>query len=116
MRCDDLLNNGHKIYRFTYPQETATSSALFLREAQRRAYDFAMKKSGKSGKPIRRAFKIKIRGKDNAPLSIREIRDWLYEAGVIRFQPICDVRRISHEKRGDFLTVIHQREPAFTTT
>ncbi len=46
-----------------------------------------MKKSGKGGKtrkgasaPQSAAFKIKLRGKDNAPLSIREIRDGLYEA------------------------------------
>ena len=46
-----------------------------------------MKISGKAGKTRKRtstsesaAFKIKLRGKDNAPLSMREIRDGLYEA------------------------------------
>jgi hypothetical protein len=39
-----------------------------------------MKKRGKSGKSDSAAFKIKLRGKDNAPLSIRELRDGLYEA------------------------------------
>lgn len=41
-------------------------------------------KTGRAGKgsPTRdgAAFKIKLRGKDNAALSIREIRDGLYEA------------------------------------
>ena len=46
-----------------------------------------MKKSRKAGKTRKRAstsesaaFKIKLRGKDNAPLSMCEIRDGLYEA------------------------------------
>jgi hypothetical protein len=69
-----------------------------------------MKKSGKGGRTRKgaqaresAAFKIKLRGKDNAPLSMREIRDGLYEAGVARFQPI--LRRPAHiaRKKGRFL-------------
>lgn len=46
-----------------------------------------MKKTSKGGKTRKSAsagdsaaFKIKLRGKDNAPLSMREIREGLYEA------------------------------------
>lgn len=39
-----------------------------------------MKKSSKRGKAESTAFKIKLRGKDGAPLSMREIREGLYEA------------------------------------
>lgn len=38
-----------------------------------------MKKSKKSGKSDNTAFKIKLRGKDNAPLSMTEIRQGLYD-------------------------------------
>jgi hypothetical protein len=68
-----------------------------------------MKKSGKGGRTRKgasaresAAFKIKLRGKDNAPLSIREIRDGLYEAGVARFQPSA-TSGAYRAKKGRFL-------------
>ncbi|MCB1381292.1 MAG: hypothetical protein KDK89_23410 [Alphaproteobacteria bacterium] len=39
-----------------------------------------MKKGGKKAKGDSAAFKIKLRGKDSAPLSMRELREGLYEA------------------------------------
>lgn len=39
-----------------------------------------MRKKKTFKKDDRAAFRIKLRGKDNAPLSIRELRDGLYEA------------------------------------
>jgi hypothetical protein len=48
-----------------------------------RPYGVVKRKSGKSPKTPKgesTAFKIKLRGQDNAPLSMQEIRDGLYEA------------------------------------
>lgn len=38
------------------------------------------KRSGKAGKNDSTAFKIKLRGKDNAPLSMQQLRQGLYDA------------------------------------
>jgi len=103
----------------------APAPLIFIRRKERRSRRFFfvrsivartiyhMKKSAKGSKTRKgasaresAAFKIKLRGKDNAPLSMREMRDGLYEAGVARFQPICDVRGISREKGAIF-------EPSF---
>lgn len=39
-----------------------------------------MKRKKTAGKTDSAAFKIRLRGKDNAPLSMREIRDGIFEA------------------------------------
>jgi hypothetical protein len=67
----------------TYPQQRALFGALFLWPHAPTTYNSPVKtkrRTKKKSQPDTTAFKIRLRSKDGAPLSMQEMRDGLYEA------------------------------------